>query len=130
MLPRGYHMKYDKDSDDSIERTGGIPVYTRGEALLLQGLPEFDRGLIQWGQGAVTRANDGRLTFDRHKALRRGHNLFLDQPPETLSNIIETLPATEGETTCGYYRNGDRSAKDGNSTSTHIRDPRATGNAI
>jgi len=34
------------------------------------------------------------------------------------------------KTTCGYYRDGDRSAKDGNSTSTHIRDPMATGNAI
>jgi len=91
----GYHMRYDKDSDDRIERTGGIPVYTRGDALLLQRLPEFDRGLIQWGQGAVTRANDCRLTFDRHKVIRRGHNLFLDQPLETLINIIETLPATE-----------------------------------
>ena len=70
-----------------------IPVYTRGEALQLQRLTEFDRGLIQWGQGAVTRANDGRLAFDRHKVIRRGHNLFLDQPLETLSNIIETLPA-------------------------------------
>jgi len=74
----GYHLRYDKDSDDRIERTGSIPVYTRGDALLLQGLQEFDRGLIQWGQGAVTRANDGRLTFDRHKVIRRGHNLFLD----------------------------------------------------
>jgi hypothetical protein len=34
------------------------------------------------------------------------------------------------KTTWGYYRNGDRSAKDGNSTSTHTRDPRATGSAI
>jgi len=63
-------------------------VYTQGDALQLQGLPEFGRDLIQWGQGAVTRANDGRLTFDRHKAIRLGRNLFLDQPLETLSNII------------------------------------------
>jgi len=91
----GYHMRYGKDPDDRIEQTGGIPVYTRGDALHLQGLLEFGRGLIQWGQGAVTRANDGRLTFDRHKVIRRGHNLFLDQPLESFSNIIETLPATE-----------------------------------
>jgi hypothetical protein len=101
----GYHVRYDKDPDDRTEQTGGIPVYTR------------------------TRANDGVLTIDRHKVIRRGHNLSLDQPLETLSNIIETLPAKE-DTTCGYYRNGDRSAKDGNSTSTHTRDPRATGSAI
>jgi len=74
----GYHMRCGKDPDDRTEQTGGIPVYTRGDALQLQGLPEFGRGLIQWGQGAVTRANDGRLTFDRHKVIRRGHNLFLD----------------------------------------------------
>jgi len=35
------------------------------------------------------------VALDRHKAIRQGHNLFLDQPPETLSNIIETLLATE-----------------------------------
>jgi len=32
--------------------------------------------------------------------------------------------------TCDGYRDGDRSAEDGNSTSTHIRDPVTTGNAI
>jgi len=124
----GYHMRYGKDPDDRIEQTGGIPVYTRGDALQLQGLPEFGRGLIQWGQGAVTRANDGRLTFDRHKIIRRGHNLFLDQPLETLSNIIETLPATENN--MWRLQKWRQVCKDGNSTSTHIRDPRATGNAI
>jgi len=34
------------------------------------------------------------------------------------------------KTTCGNCSDGDRFAKDGNSTSTHIRVPRATGNAI
>jgi len=91
----GYHMRYGNDPDDRTQQTGGIPVYTRGDALQLQRLPEFERGLIQWGQGAVTRANDGRLAFDWHKVIRRGHNLFLGQPLETLSNIIDTLPATE-----------------------------------
>jgi len=91
----GYHMRDGNDPEDIIQLTGGIPVYTRGDALQLQRLPEFSRGLIQWGQGAVTRANDGRLTFNRHKAIRQGHNLFRNQPLETHSNIIETLPTTE-----------------------------------
>jgi len=91
----GYHMRYEINPDDRLQRTGGMPVYTQRDALQLQGLPEFGRGLIQWGQGAVTRPHDGRLTFDRNKVMRRGRNLFLGQPPETLSNIIETLPTTE-----------------------------------
>jgi len=91
----GYHMRDGHDPEDRIQLTGGIPVYTRKDALQLQRLPEFSRGLIQWGQGAVTSAIDGRLTFNRHKAIRQGHNLFRNQPPETLSNIIETLSATE-----------------------------------
>ena len=61
----------------------------------LRGLPEFNRGLIHWGQGAATRANDGRVTFDRHKVIRQGYNPFNDQPAESLSSIIDSLPATE-----------------------------------
>ena len=91
----GYHMRCGKEPEDRTVQMGEMPVYTRGDALQLQGLPKFSRGLIQWGQGAVTRANDSRLTFDRHKVLRLGYNLFHEQPPETLSNIIDTLPATE-----------------------------------
>ena len=72
-----------------------MPVYTRNDAIQLQGLPEFSRGIIQWRQGAVTRTLDGRLTFNRNKAIRRGLNLFHDQPAETLSNIIDTLTTTE-----------------------------------
>ena len=51
--------------------------------------------LHHWGQGAVTRTSDGRLKFDRNKAIRRGRNLFHNQPIETLGNIVETLPTTE-----------------------------------
>jgi len=43
----GYHMRYGNNPDDRLQRTGGIPVYTQGDALQLQGLPEFGRGLIQ-----------------------------------------------------------------------------------
>ena len=67
----------------------------RKDATQLQGLPEFSRGFIQWGLGAVTRTSNGRLQFDRNKAIRGGRNLFHDQPTETLSNIVETLPTTE-----------------------------------
>ena len=83
-------------SEPNLDTTfgGGRPVYTRNDALLLQGLPEFSRGLIQWRQGAVTRTPDGRLTFHRNRATRQGPNLFQDQP-ETLYTIIDTLPATE-----------------------------------
>ena len=91
----GYHVRYETSPEASPKLTGDIPVYTRRDALQLQGLPDFARGLIQWGQGAVTRTIDGRLTFDRNKAIRRGRNLFQDQPTETLTNIIETLPTTE-----------------------------------
>ena len=75
-----------------------MPVYTRHDALQLHGLPEFSRGLIYWRQGAVNRALDGRLTFDRHRVRRQGPNPFLDQPAETLSIIIDTLPTTEENT--------------------------------
>ena len=84
-------------SEPNLDATfgGGRPVYTRNDALLLQGLPEFSRGLIQWRQGAVTRTPDGRLTFHRNRATRQGPNLFQDQPIETLYTIIDTLPTTE-----------------------------------
>jgi hypothetical protein len=89
----GYHMRHEPNHDTMFE--GGRPVYTRHDALQLQGLPEFSRGLIQWRQGAATRTQDGRLTFDRNRAIRQGPNPFHDQPIETLCNIIDTLPATE-----------------------------------
>ena len=89
----GYHMRYEPNYDAMFE--GGRPVYTRYDALQLQGLPEFSRGLIQWRQGAATRTLDGRLTFDRNRATRQGPNPFQDQPIETLCTIIDTLPATE-----------------------------------
>ena len=50
---------------------------------------------MHWREGAVTRTLDGRLTFDRNRAKRQGPNLFLDQPAETLSIVIDTLPTTE-----------------------------------
>jgi len=91
----GYHMRYDKSAEDSSALEGGMPVYTRRDATQVQGLPEFSRGIIQWGQGAVTRTIDGHLAFDRNKAIRRGRNLCHDQPTETLINIVETLPTME-----------------------------------
>jgi len=91
----GYHMRYEKSAEGSSAPEGGIPVYTRQDATHLQGLPEFSRGIIQWGQGVVTRTFDGRLKFVRNKAIRRGRNLFYDQPTETVSNIVDTLPTTE-----------------------------------
>jgi len=91
----GYHMRHETGTEGSSALEGGKPVYTRKDATLLQGLPEFSRGIIQWGQGAVTRTPDGRLQFDRNKAIRRGRHLFHNQPIETLSNIVETLPTTE-----------------------------------
>ena len=68
----GYHMRGGKDPEDKTIQWEETPAYTRGDALQLRGLPEFNRGLIHWGQGAATRANDGRLTFDRHKIIRQG----------------------------------------------------------
>ena len=50
----GYHMKYEKSAEDNSTRAGGMPVYTRRDATHLQGLPEFSRGIIHWGKGAVT----------------------------------------------------------------------------
>jgi len=91
----GYHMRYGKNTEYSSTLAGGMPVYTRRDATHLQGLPEFSRGIIHWGKGAVTQTIDGRHTFNRNKAIRRGRNLFHDQPTETLSNIMETLPTTE-----------------------------------
>ena len=91
----GYHIRYEKNAEDSLALEGGMPVYTRRDAIHLQGLPEFSRGTIHWGKGAVTRTIDGRHTFDRNKAIRRGRNLFHDQPTETISNIMKTLPTTE-----------------------------------
>jgi len=89
----GYHMRY--ETENEVTSGGGMPVYTRHDALQLQGLPEFSRGLVLWRPGVVTRTLDGRLTFDRNRARRQGPNLFLDQPAETLSIIIDTLPTTE-----------------------------------
>jgi len=89
----GYHMHY--ETKNGATPGGGMPVFTRNDALQLQGLPEFSRGSIHWRQGAVTRTLDGRLTFDRNRAKRQGPNLFQDQPAETLSIIIDTLPTTE-----------------------------------
>jgi len=37
----GYHMRYENNPDDRSQQTGGIPVYTRGDALQLQDLPGF-----------------------------------------------------------------------------------------
>ena len=91
----GYHMRYGKSTEDSSTLTGGMPVYKRRDATHLQGLPDFSRGIIHWRKGAVTGTIDGRLTFDRNKAIRRGRNLFHDQPTETLSNIMEPLLTTE-----------------------------------
>jgi len=91
----GYHMRYETSTEGRSAPEGGIPVYTRKDATQLQGLPESSRGIIQWGQGAVTRTLDGRLKCVRNKAIRRGPNLFYDQPTETLSNIMDTLPTTE-----------------------------------
>ena len=91
----GYHMRYETSPEDTSTLTGGMLVYKRREASQLQGLPDFARDLIHWGKGAVTRTIDGRLTFDRNKAKCRSRNLFHDQPTETLSNIIETLPTTK-----------------------------------
>jgi len=91
----GYHMRYESGTEDSPTPEEGILVYTRQDATHLRGLPEFSRGIIQWGQGAVTRTLNSRLKFDRNKAIRRGRNLFHDQLTETLSNIAETLPTTE-----------------------------------
>jgi hypothetical protein len=89
----GYHMRH--ESKYEVTSGEGRPVYTRHDALQLQGLPEFSPGLIHWRQGAVTRALDGQLTFDRNRARRQGPNPFQDQPVETLSIIIDTLPTTE-----------------------------------
>ena len=91
----GYHMRNDKRAEDRSTPAGGIPVYTRRDTTLLQGLPEFSRGIIQWRQGTVTRTIDDRLIFDRNKAICRDRNLFHDQPTETFSNIVDTLPPTE-----------------------------------
>jgi len=41
----GYHMRYRNAPNDRLQQTGGMPVYTRGDAL--QDLQEFGRGLIQ-----------------------------------------------------------------------------------
>jgi len=73
----------------------GTPVYTFKENTDLHGLPEFSQGIIHWRRGAVTRTPDGRLKFNKNKAIRRGRNLFHNQPIEILSNIVETLPTTE-----------------------------------
>ena len=89
----GYHMRHGPKYE--VTSGGGRPFYTRHDALQLQGLPEFARGLIYWRQGAATRALDGRLTFDRNRARRQGPNPFKDQPVETLNIIIDTLPTTE-----------------------------------
>ena len=50
----GYHMRYETGTEGSSAPEGGIPVHTRKDDIHLQGLPEFSRGIIQWGQGAVT----------------------------------------------------------------------------
>jgi len=42
----GYHMRFEPNLDATYG--GGRPVYTRHDALQLQGLPEFSRGLIRW----------------------------------------------------------------------------------
>jgi len=89
----GYHMRYEPNYKATFG--GGRPVYTRHDALQLQGLPEFFRGLIHWRQGAATRSLDCRLTFDRNRATRQGPNPFQDQPVETFCTIIDTLPTTE-----------------------------------
>jgi len=40
----GYHMRY--ETKNGATPGGGMPVYTRNDALQLQGLPEFSRGSI------------------------------------------------------------------------------------
>ena len=90
----GYHMRGGKEPEDRTPQMGEMPVYTREDALQLQRLPEFSRGLIHWRQGAATRDPDGRLTFDRNKVIRQGPNLFKAQSDEFLSMIIDALPAT------------------------------------
>ena len=91
----GYHMRRRKLKDGSLELGSGAPVYTFKENIGLQGLPEFSQGIIHWGQGAVTRTPDGRLIFNKNKAIRQGLNLFHSLPSEILSNIVKTLPTTE-----------------------------------
>ena len=86
----GYHMRRRKLKVGSLEPGSGAPVYTLKESIGLQGLPEFSQGIIHWGQGAVTRTPDGRLIFNKNKAIRQGLNLFHNLPTEILSNIEET----------------------------------------
>ena len=88
-------MRHEKGAEGSPKSDGGIPVYTLKDSTDLHSLPEFSQGTIHWGQAAVTRTPDGRLKFNKNKAIRRGRNLFHNQPMEILSNIVETLPTTE-----------------------------------
>ena len=90
----GYHMRRTKSHGGSLEQGGVTPVYTLKESVDLQSLPEFAYGTIHWGQGAVTRTSDGRLSFDKNKAIRQGPNLFHNLPSEILSHVVDTLPTS------------------------------------
>jgi len=79
----GYHMRHGKVEVSSQVIDSGTPVYTLKESSDLHGLPEFSQNIILWTQGAVTRTPDGRLKFNKKKAIRQGRNLFHNQPIES-----------------------------------------------
>ena len=87
----GYHMRRTNSHGGSLEQGGVTPVYTLKQSMALQSLPEFAYGTIHWGQGAVTRTPNGRLSFNKNKVIRQGLNLFHDLPIEILSHVVDTL---------------------------------------
>jgi len=124
----GYHMRYGNDPDDRLQQTGGMPVYTRGDALQLKACRSLaeasyngDRALSLEPSTVASLSTSIRQSGE--DTISSWTNLF---KPSAISFILYQ----PRKITCGYYRDGDRSAQDGHSASTHIRDPMATASAL
>jgi len=88
-------MRRIKSPGGGLGQGGVTPVYTSKESAALHSLPEFEYGTIHWGQGAVSRSPDGRLCFNKNKAIRQGLNLFYNLPIEILSHVVDTLSTSQ-----------------------------------
>jgi len=91
----GYNMRRTKSPGGGLEQGGVTPIYTLKESVALQSLPEFAYGTIHWGLGAVSRSPDGRLNFNKNKAIRQGINFFHNLPLEILSHVVDTLSTSQ-----------------------------------
>jgi hypothetical protein len=116
----GYHMRHEKVAEGSPASDSGTPVYTLQENRDLYGLPEFSRGIIHWGQGAVLKSTKTRR--------------FAEVEISSITNPLKSLatswkPYQPQKTACDCCRDGNRYVGAGNTILALTQPPTTIGNA-